>query len=188
MIGSWPQARTKPSRSPGAIAVVRSLRKGWKFSGSSASIPSSSTGRTWCALSLISAKGVTDPGSMPSVAISSSAEPKENRGAASCLASAFKSTRRWLAQDDQPQAALLVLQEEVLGVAAGHVAVNGVGFPDREDRRMRGGLPGDAERGEELVQRRLARLGAKEARWRHQGTSRLIHSGRANAAAWTAGL
>ncbi len=41
--------------------VVRSLRKGWKFSGASASIPASSTSRTLPAASFITAKGVTEP-------------------------------------------------------------------------------------------------------------------------------
>jgi len=51
---------------------------------------------TWtlCSGSFISANGVTEPGATPSVAINSSPEPKEKRGAPICLDSPFRSRRK----------------------------------------------------------------------------------------------
>ena len=73
------------------------------------------------ARSLITAKAVTEPGVTPSFSISSSAEQKDSRPLAPIVSmQALEIDAGVLAGGDQEEPALLVLQEQILGMQAGH--------------------------------------------------------------------
>ena len=57
----------------------------------------------------------------------------------------FKLDRSVLRRHHQKQRAFLVAQEQVLGVAAGHLAAQRAGLLDGEHRRMAHSLVGNAE-------------------------------------------
>ena len=68
----------------------------------------------------------------------------------------FELDRRVLQRDHEKQRALLVLEEQVLGVPAGNRAAQRLRLLDREQRRMRHGRVRDAEaveEGEQVVGR-----------------------------------
>ena len=74
----------------------------------------------------------------------------------------FEIDLRVFAEHEQEQAAFLVLDEEVLGMAAGDVAAQRRGFLDCEERRMFDSVGRDGEAGEESeeVFRRGGHLGS----------------------------
>ena len=76
--GSWPQARTKSTRSVLRIAVVAVLTSGWQLTISLARRSSSNMTVTRPAVSLIRPNGVTAPGCTPSTSSSNSGAPKES--------------------------------------------------------------------------------------------------------------
>ena len=82
----------------------------------------------------MTAKAVTEPGGTPSASISSSGLPKLKRPARSVRASALRSTRVDALGDDEKQLAALVLEEQVLGVRPGKLALELAAFGHREQR------------------------------------------------------
>jgi len=87
----------------------------------------------------------------------SSAEPNENRPVcAEQPMQGFQFDHRIFERHHQERRALLVAQEQVLGMAAGDRAAQFAPLIDGEDRRMGHGLVGDTQRiqvGEKVVRR-----------------------------------
>ena len=114
--------------------------------------------------------GVTAPGRTPHTS------SQEFGGAegdaplrADFLVHALEVDDRLLAEDEQEQLALLVLDEQVLGVSAGNVAAQRPRILDRMERRMLDGFGLDSEGGEigdEVFRRgRHGALGTGSGAW-----------------------
>ena len=150
-----PQAAMKRSRSAGATAVVRSLIERMVVERVVLEHrPRRAPTVTRCAASLTRANG--RDAARPHARAprrGASALPKEKRGAPSRSASQLQVDAALLEHDREPQAALLVLEEEALAVAARQAAAQRRRLGDGEDRRVRVGPVRDAERvepGEQL--------------------------------------
>ena len=100
------------------------------------------------ALSLIRANGVTEPAGTPSTSISSSGLPKLEPVAAERLVQGLEVDMCMAQRHDKEQAVLLVLEEQVLGVPAGQLALQLGAFRHREHGRVLDRLGCDAEVGE----------------------------------------
>ena len=96
-------------------------------------------------VSLMRPKGVTEPGSTPSISMSRSGLPKDSRREPMRAGSGFEVDPRILEADDQPDRTLLVLEKQVLAMAAGDLAAQRAGLLDGEDGRVIAGRGLDAE-------------------------------------------
>src|SRR5262249_51639222 len=93
---------------------------------------------------------------------------REAAGSAEPPVQGFELDRRVLERGDEEERALLVAQEEVLGVATRNLAAQRLRLPDREEGRMRHGAVRDTELIEQREQvggggghRRLALLDSR---------------------------
>ena len=96
-------------------------------------------------LSLIRANGVTEPAGTPSTSISSSGLPKLRRSEPSCLVQGLEVDMCAAQRHDKEQPVLLVLEEQVLGVPAGQLALEPGALGHREHRLVLERAGGDAE-------------------------------------------
>ena len=132
-------------------------------------MPASSTGVTRCAVSLTSANGVTLPGATPSSLPQQLGAAEREARRAEPVGQKLQIDAAFLERDDEPQPALLVLQEQALAMTAGQAAAQRRRFGDRKDRRMRVGPVRDAQRvepGKQLIrgQRACGGVGAMPER------------------------
>ena len=88
------------------------------------------------AVSLMRPKGVTEPGSTPRTSISRSGFAEGQPPRADAGGSRLQIDLGVLEADDQIDRALVVLQEQVLAMAAGNFAAQRARLVDGEDRRM----------------------------------------------------
>ena len=84
-------------------AVVRSMRKGWKFAGWVASIARSDTATTGPATSCMSAKGVTDPGGTRSASTNHSGGAEGKARGAERFRERIEIDAQVFPRDQQPQ-------------------------------------------------------------------------------------
>jgi hypothetical protein len=131
------------------------LTSGWQLMVACRIRAASSTTVTRRSVSFMAASGVTAPGSIPSVARISSAESeREPPAGADEPMQRFELDHRVLERGDQEQRSLLVLEEQVLGMAAGNRPAQRLRLLDGEQRGVRHGRMCDAEpveSGEEVV-------------------------------------
>jgi len=104
------------------------------------------------------AKGVTEPAGTPSVAARRSGAPNEKRGAPIWRES-VEVDAKLLAQNDEPETILLVLQKKILGVTAPQAAPKRARLLDGEDGRMSMRRPANAELVEAPVEFAFALVG-----------------------------
>ena len=120
MRGECPQASMKRMRSCVASRVVAVFTSGWQFTSAKSISAASTTTMTSAAAGLISANGVTEPAGTPSTASSSSPLAKLNRPAPEPLGERLEIDPRVVLGDDEHHAAVLVGEEQVLGMGAGN--------------------------------------------------------------------
>ena len=104
---------------------------------------------TRASVSLTTPNGVTEPGTTPRSSSEQLRLAEGKPGAADPLVQALHVDRGVLLGDEQEDLVLLVLEEEVLGVAAGDRAAQRLALLDGEERRVLRGRGRDAEPVEE---------------------------------------
>ena len=138
MRGGWPDAGGRQEIRARRCVVVAVFSSGWKFSGSWRISPASSTTATRQARSLMAPKGVTAPGTTPSVSSRSSGLPKERRPRRrSADAAFFRSIAASSRATTRKSASFLSLRNRFLVWRARDLAAQRPTLLDGEERRMR---------------------------------------------------